>query len=196
MLHLCTNIFSKLEASICWKIYLCRKVISGQTERSRGQIQQRLGKWQSNFFPFWDLLSHFFHPALFFIWWRFSSWSKSNLYIYIFIYIKPHSILISLWFKMVFLQYKNLINTAWRSRTGNGKHTNRYFISGSQSTENWYHWKGFLIYHWEHLCLPSHSTGVKENTIMLGLPHKRTSFFLRGDTGWQVGQGQCGERLK
>lgn len=91
----------------------------------------------------------------------------------IYIYIKPHSISILLGFKMVFLQYKNLINTAWRSWTGNGKHTNRYFISGSQSTENWYHWKGFLIWHWEHLCLPSHSTGVKENTTMLGLPHKR-----------------------
>lgn len=32
--------------------------------------------------------------------------------IYIYIYIKSHSISISLWFKMVFLQYKNLINTA------------------------------------------------------------------------------------
>lgn len=73
---------------------------------------------------------------------------------------------------MVFLQCKNLINTAWWIWTGDGKHTNRYFISGSQSFKNWYDWKGRLICHWVYLCLPSHSRGVKQNTIRLCLPHK------------------------
>lgn len=165
-----------------------------------GKYNRGWGNDRATFSPSEIFYHTFFHPALFFIWWRFSSWSKSNFYIY----LKPHSISISLGFKMVFLQYKNLINTAWRSWTGNGKHTNRYFISGSESTENWYH-SGFLIWHWEHLFLPSHSTGVKENgvkenTAMLGLPHKRlhcrTCLFFWDDTGWQVGWGQCGQRLK
>lgn len=168
MLHLSESIISKLGASICLKIYLCRKAISRQTERSKGQIQQRRGQRQRNFFPFLDLLSHFFFQLYF---------SSDEEYFLpdpnpICIYKKPHPLSILLWFKMVFLQCKNLINTAWWIWTGNGKHTNRYFISGSQSSENWYHWKGLFICHWVYLCLPSHSTGVKQNTIMLCLPHK------------------------
>lgn len=117
-----------------------------------------------------------------------------------FIYIKtPHSVSISLWFKMVFLQYKNLINTARRSWTGNGKHANRYFISGSQSTANWYHWKE-----------PSFGTGnisvftaralVWSRINCAGPAHRRPQLqnlcLLQRWYSCQLGWGQGGQHLK
>lgn len=134
----------------------------------KGKYSRGRGNDKETFFPSWIFYHTFFFKLYF---------SSDEEYFLpdpnpICISKKPHPLSISLWFKMVFLQCKNLINTAWWIWTGNGKHTNRYFISGRQSSENWYHWKGLLICHWAYLCLPSHGIGAKQNTIMPCFPHK------------------------
>lgn len=152
-----------LENLLLWK------VISEQIERSKRQLQQRQGGNSRK--PF-SLSWIFYHTSFFQLY-----FSSDEEYFLpdpnpICIHKKTHPLSISLWLKMVFLQCKNLINTILWIWTGNGKHTNRYFISGSQSSADWYHWKELLICHWVYLCLPSHSIGVKQNTITLCLTQK------------------------